>query len=265
MVTNIEASEPSSTPEISSLPQGSVQQELFQLREELKKIGDKTTRVNIKPLKGLRSELDQLALDELDAVKEVIEATNTRNAWSYNQLLFSLGSAVVSIIGGAYLVASGEDLGNKFIATGAISLANILMEHLGGWKALSKLVSFGNDTIEYSVNLLPYAVSLFTITYTAYNMISVPLDHQSWMKWITGVLSSIDAVIRVGTIYTTAKKGFADIKLLDIQGKTTVATKKIEPITRRGEYLAERTNTAASQMKKTLQNFNKVNTAVMAN
>lgn len=271
MVGNIEALEPSSTPEISSLPQGTVQQELFQLREEIKKVGDKTTRLNIKPLKGLRSELDQLALDELDAVKEVIEATNTRNAWSYSQLLFSLASAAASIIGGAYLVAmadndpEGQALGTKFVATGAISLANILMEHLGGWKALSKLVSFGNETIEYYTGFLPYVVSIFTITYTAYNMISVPLDHQSWMKWITGVLSSIDAVIRVGTIYTNVKKGFADIKLLDIQGKSTVATKKIEPITRRGEYLAERTNTAASQMKKTLQNFNKVNTAVMAN
>lgn len=270
MVTNVEASEPYSTPDISSLPKGSVQQELFQLREEIKKVGDKTTRLNIKPLKGLRLELDQLALDELDAVKEVIEATNTRNAWSYSQLLFSLATAAATIIGGAYLSAmtddpEGQALGAKFVATGAISLANILMEHLGGWKAFSKFVSFGNETIEYTASFLPFVVSIFTSTYTLYNMLSVPVEHKSWMTWITGVLSSIDFVIRAGTIYTNVMKGFADIKLTDIQGKTSIATKRIEPITRRGEYLAEKTNTVASQMKTTLQNFNKVNTAIMAN
>ncbi len=84
------------------------------------------------------------------------------------------------------------------------------------------------------------------------------------MAWISSTLSYIDTTLRIGTIYTTVKKGLADINLIDIRAQTTIATSKIEPITRTNEALGEISNAFASQTKRTLQNFNKVNSAAMA-
>jgi hypothetical protein len=248
----------------SPLPKGSPQQELFELREAVKKVNDRKTRLNMKPLKGLHQELDRLTLEEMDAVKKLVETEKTHNAWGYNRLLFSLGTSATSIIGGIYLVANGDEEGRKFIAAGSVTLANTLMEHLGGWTALAKLVSFGNSTAEFAVGLLPYAVSILTMTYTVYNMFSVPVAQHEWMAWISSTLSYIDATLRIGTIYTTVKKGLADIRLIDIRAQTTIATKKVEPITRRNDALGETSNTFASQTKRTMQAFNKVNSAAMA-
>ncbi len=256
--------ESSTSPEISSLPKGTVQEELFQLREDIKKVNDRKTRLNMKPLRGLHQELDQLMLDELDAVKKVVEATQTQNAWGYNRFLMTITTAAASIVGGMYLVANDSEDGWKFVASGSIGLGNALMEQLGAWTAFSKLVSFGNETVEYSANLLPYAVSILNISYTGYNMLSVPLQQHEWMSWISSILSSIDTTLRVGTIYTNYRRGLADISLLDVRGRTTIATKQIEPITRRNEALGERANAFASQTKRTLQNFNKENSAAMA-
>lgn len=263
MIDPIESTHPNSFP--SSLPEGTVQQELFQLREDIKKVNDRKTRLNMKPLRGLHQELDRLALEEMDAVKKLVETEKTHNSWGYNRLLFTLGTSAASIIGGIYLVANGDDEGRKFVAAGSATLANVLMEHLGGWTALAKLVSFGNNTAEFAVGLLPYAVSILTMSYTAYNMFSVPLAQHEWMAWISSTLSYVDTTLRIGTIYTTVKKGLADVKLIDIRAQTTIATKKIEPITRNNEALGERSNAFASQTKRTLQNFNKVNSAAMAN
>lgn len=263
MIDPIESTHPTSFP--SSLPEGTVHQELFQLREDIKKVNDRKTRLNMKPLRGLHQELDRLTLEEMDAVKKLVETEKTHNSWGYNRLLFTLGSSAASIIGGTYLVANGDDEGRKFVAAGAATLANVLMEHLGGWTALAKLVSFGNNTAEFGVGLLPYAVSILTMSYTAYNMFSVPLAQHEWMAWISSTLSYVDTTLRIGTIYTTVKKGVADGKLIDIRAQTTIATKKIDPITRNNEALGERSNSFASQTKRTLQNFNKVNSAAMAN
>ncbi|HEX2579497.1 MAG TPA: hypothetical protein VHK67_03745 [Rhabdochlamydiaceae bacterium] len=249
-------------PESSALPKGTVTHELFELREQVKKLNDQQVRLNMAPLKSLHQELDELALKEMDAVKNVIDAEKTHLFWGYNQMLFSLGAAATSIIGGIYLIASGDNEGQKFIAAGCVTLANTLMDQLGGWTALSKLVSFGNETVEYAAGLLPYAISLFTIVYTGYTMVSVAQHHL--MAWVSSALSYIETTLRIGTIYTTAKKGFADVHLIDIQSQTTIATKKIEPITRRNEALGESGNAFTSQTKRTLQTYNRINSAAMA-
>ncbi|HEX4840314.1 MAG TPA: hypothetical protein VFU89_07740, partial [Rhabdochlamydiaceae bacterium] len=254
--------ESSRIPEISALPRGTVQHELSELREGVKKLSDKQTRLNMAPLKDLHQELDELTLKEMDAIKEVIEAEKTHNSWGYNQLLFSLGAAAASIIGGMYLMASGNAEGQKFIYTGSVTLANALMDHLGAWTALSKLVSFGNATVEYATGLLPYAVSLFTMAYTTYNAYFVAQN--DLMAWINSSLSYINTTLSIGAIYTTAKKGIADVHLIDIQAQTTLATRKVEPITRRNEALGDNANTFAKQTKRTLQDCIRINSAAMA-
>jgi len=263
-MVEIASVESPTSPEISSLPKGSVQQELFQLREDIKKVNDRKTRLNMKPLSALHQELEQLPLDELDAIKKDIEATQSQNAWGYNRFLVTITTAAATIIGGMYLVANESEDGWKFVASGSAALGNALMDHLGAWTAFSKLVSFGNETVEYSASLLPYAISIFNFSYTGYNMLSVPLQQHEWMSWISSIISSMDLVVRVGTIYTNAKKGLAEAHLTEIRGKTTIATRKIEPITRRNEALGEQSNAFASQTKRTLQNYNKVNSAAMA-
>ena len=256
--------ESSTSPETFSLPEGSVQQELFQLREDVKKVGDRTTRLNMKPLKGLHQELEQLTLDELDEVKKIVDATQAQNAWGYNRLLITLTTAAASIIGGMFLVAQDSDEGWKYIGTGSVALGNALMEYNGAWTEFSKLVSFGNETVEYSASLLPYAVSILNMGYTAYNLAYVPLKQHEWMSWMSSILSTIDVTLRAGTIYTNTKKSLADARLMDIRARTTIATRKIEPITRRNEALGAKSNAFASQTKRTLQNYNKVNSAAMA-
>ncbi len=250
---------------VSSLPVGSIQAELFGLREEIKKVGDKTTHLNLIPLKGLKSDLDRLVIEELDAVKQSIEAANNQNAWSHQQLIYSLGSAAASIIGGAYLVASGEEQGKKFVGVGAVSLANILMEHLGGWSALAKIGSMGNSTLEAGIKLVPIAITIFTNIYSAYTMLNLPIEHKTWMTQINQILSYINLALQVGSVYTTYKKGQADFRLLDVQSQTNIATKKIQPITLRNEYLGERFNSVTSTLKKTLLNITRINSAMMAN
>src|SRR3954468_1093 len=125
MIAPIESTHPTEFP--SSLPEGTVQQELFQLREDIKKVNDRKTRLNMKPLRGLHQELDRLCLEEMDAVKKLVETEKTHNSWGYNRLLFSLGTSAASIIGGIYLVANGEEEGRKFVAAGSANLANVLM------------------------------------------------------------------------------------------------------------------------------------------
>jgi hypothetical protein len=263
-MVNVGSVETSTPPGISSLPEGSVQQELFQLREDIKKVSDRTTRLNMKPLSALHKELDQLTMDELDEVKKIVEATQTQNAWGYNRFLITITTAAASIIGGMFLIGQESSEGWKYIGTGSVALGNALMEYHGTWTEFSKLVSFGNETVEYSASLLPYAVSVLNMGYAAYNLASVPLKQHEWMDWISSVLSTIDITLRVGTIYTNTKKGLADARLMDIRGRTTIATKKIEPITRRNEALGAKSNAFASQTKRTLQNYNKVNSAAMA-
>jgi hypothetical protein len=249
-------------PETSALPKGTVTHELFELREQVKKLNERQVRLNMAPLKSLHQELDELALKEMDAVKSVIDAKKTHNTWGYSRLIFSLGAATASIIGGIYLIASGDSEGQKFIAAGSVTLANTLMEQLGGWTALSKLVSFGNETVEFATGLLPYAVSIFTMVYTGYTMFSVA-EHDL-MAWISSSLSYIETTLRIGAIYTTVKKGLADVHLIDIQTQTTIATKKIDPITRRNDALGEGGNTFALRTKGTLQTYTRTTSAVMA-
>lgn len=254
--------EPSRIPETPALPRGTVQHELFELREGVKTLNDQQVHLNINELKKLNKRLDKLILEKMDAIKEVIEAEQTHNSWGHNRLLFSLGTSAASIIGGVYLIASGNSEGQKFILAGSVNLANTLMEHLGAWTALSKLVSFGNETVEYATGLLPYAVSLFTMVYTTYNAYFVAQN--DLMAWINSSLSYIDTTLRIGAIYTTVKKGFADVHLTDIQAQTTLAMREVELITRQNEARTANADIFTSQSKRTLRKIININSAAMA-
>jgi len=206
----------------------------------------------LKPLRDLKENISQLTHDELAALQKVADAKEIQNLWSYGHLI----SSSASILFGAYLFVRGDERGKHLIYGGSALLANALMDHLGGWTALSKLGSFGNETIEQTLRVtLPLAATLTTLLYSSYRLASLPLDLQTALKDMDKLMSWINMIVQVGNIYTSWVKGQAERKLMIIQGNISVLMMKIEPLNLRNENLTELAKQTNDAIKAELKNY----------
>lgn len=233
------------------IPLGTILGEMADAMDSTKKSIDRYKQVTVmQPLRDLKEEMTRLTEEELAALKQIAEAKENQNLWSYGHLISSVGYASLSIVFGAYLTATGEDRGMNFIYGGSALLANTLMEHLGGWTLFSELASLGNATVEQTLRVtLPLAVTLTTMLFSADRLASLPLPYQTIAKGIDKFVAGINVIVQVGNTVASLMLGHAQRKLTIIEGKVSANTMKIEPLNLRNEALTQTSKQVNDAMK----------------
>jgi hypothetical protein len=222
------------------IPLGTIMGEIADAMDSTKKNLDRYKQVTVmQPLRDLKEDINQWKEEELADLKKVADAHKNANLWSSGHFISSASYATLSILFGLYLIViKGED-GEKFVYGGSTLLANtFLMDYFGGWTALSRLASFGNQTVEQTLKVtLPLATTLMTMIYSAHNLASLPPSYQDIVKTIDKLMSWVNMIVQVGNIYTKWIKGQAERQLMVVQGQITALTMKIEPLNLRNENL----------------------------
>jgi hypothetical protein len=194
----------------------------------------------IRPLQEIKQKIDQLTEEELAALKKVADAKENQNLWNYGHVISSSLYAGACIIFGAYLISSGEEKGKSFIYSGAALLANTLMSYHGGWKSLSQLVSWGNSTVENTLNImLPIAATLMTLILTASKLDDIHFEHKETVKALEKLMSWVNMFVQMGNTYTAWVKGQAERQLIYVEGQIKAVSFKIEPLNSRNEAQTE--------------------------
>ena len=234
------------------IPMGTILGEMAAAMDGSKKTLDRYKQVTVmQPLRDLRDNISRLTQDELDALEKVANAKENQNLWSYGHLISSAGYASLSIMFGAYLLATGEERGKNFVYGGSALLANTLMDHLGGWTALSKLASFGNEPLEQTLRAtLPLAATMTTYCFAPHNLMDLPIEHKQLIQNIDKAMSWINMIVQVGNVYTSWVVGQSQRRLTVIEGELSANQLKIEPLNLRNETLTN----AAKQINDAIRN-----------
>jgi hypothetical protein len=234
------------------IPLGTILGEMANEMDSSKKTIDRYKQVSIlQPMKDNRDDIKQFSEERLEDLKQVAEAKETQNQWSFGHLISSVGYASASIIFGAYLFANGN--GNKsmaFIYGGSALLANTLMDYSGGWSYLSQLASFGNQTIEQTLKAtLPIATTLITFLYSPQNLLKAPFEQQILMQQLTKMMAWINMIVQVGNVYTSWMLGQAQRKLTVTEAKISLNLMKVQPLNLRNEALTNSAKQINDAMK----------------
>ncbi len=243
-------SQPASAP--ARIPMGTILGELADAMDSTKKSLDRYKQVTVlQPLRDLKeNELPKWTQDELDSLKRVAEAKEKERLWSYGHLVSSIGYASLSVVFGLYLLSTGEERGERFVYIGTALLVNTLMDYFGGWTAVSKLVSFGHESVEQNLRItLPIISTLTTFFFVPHNLTGLSIDHKTLFENIDKLMSGINMVVQVASAYTKFVKGQAERHLMDIQGKISLTLMKIEPLTIRNENLTNSAKQVNDAMK----------------
>jgi hypothetical protein len=227
------------------IPMGTILGELADVMDSTKKGVERYKQVTvIQPLKDLKEDMSQLTQDQIEALRKLAESKENQNLWSYGSLFSSAGYASLSILVGAYIFATGTPEDKKkslgFIYGGIALLSNTLLDKLGVWNALSKLASFGNESVEGALKIaLPIASTLMTMTYGFYQLAGPSNELQTLFKNIDKLMSGINMFVQIGTCHASWVRGQAERRLMILQGKITINSMKVTQINLRNESLTE--------------------------
>jgi hypothetical protein len=217
-----------------------------------KKSIDRYKQVSLlQPMRDNKGDVKQFSEEQSEDLKQVAEAEENQNLWSFGHLISSAGYASASILFGTYLMANGDgDKGKSFIYGGSALLANTLMDFSGGWSFLSKLGSFGNDTIEQTLKAtLPIATTLITFLYSPQNLLKAPFEHKTLMQYIDKMMAWINMLVQVGNVYASWMLGQAQRKLTETEAKISLTLMNIQPLNLRNEALTNSAKQINDAMK----------------
>lgn len=203
-----------------------------------KKSIDRYKQVSIlEPMRDNRDAVKQFSEERLEDLRQVAEAEENKNLWSFGHLISSAGYASASILFGAYLLMQGDhDRCKAFILGGSALLANTLMDFSGGWSYLSNIASFSNDTVEQTLKAtLPIATTLITFLYSPQNVLQAPFEHRILMQYIDKMVAWINMVVQVGTVYASWMLGQAQRKLTETEAKISLTLMNVQPLNLRNE------------------------------
>ncbi len=234
------------------IPLGTIIGDMAAEMDSSKKAIDRYKQVSLlQPMRDNNDDVKRFSEEKQEDLRQVAEAQENQNLWSFGHLISSAGYASASIIFGTYLFASGEaDKGKSFIYGGSALLANTLMDFSGGWSYLSKLGSFGNDTIEQTLQAtLPIATTLITFLYSPQNLLKAPFEHRILMQYIDKMMGWINMIVQVGNVYTSWMLGQAQRKLTVTEAKISLTLMKIQPLNLRNEALTNSAKQINDAMK----------------
>ncbi len=221
------------------LPKGTTLGDLFALQDALKKEGDRINRLDLNKLKGLKGDIETLMTDEVRALEKVLEAKKNQSNWSYQTLIATALWSGISIIGGAYLNAIGQNSGKIFIASGIAAFATSLLQH---------------HQID-EASLLPlgiYLLSFATNTICAYR---IPSETQNLITLAERIISYLQVALGVGAAVATFKQNQAELHLLKIQQEMNLANKKVDSLSGRLEMTMEQFRSTVGILKTTFKKF----------
>jgi hypothetical protein len=245
------ASEPKSVDAPARIPMHTLLGDLADDIDSTKKAMNRYKEVTvIEPLRNLKEDIARLTTEQLEDLQKVADAKENHKLLSYGHIVYSIGYGCLSIIFGSYLMATGQANSEKFIFAGSALLTNTLMDHMGGWAFVSKLVALGNATAEETLKVvLPIATTLSTMFYSFHYLGSLPGPHQELVKSINWFMSWMNVTIQVVNTYASQMLQHAQRRLTMTESNVSVVTMKIEPLNLRNESLTH----TAKQINDTLR------------
>ena len=218
MVETIRSQSSASSREPTGLPPGTVIDRMFQAMNDHKKLGNRSLQEINEDLEAIYQKMDSLQKEKIETLQKEIDAGRFNAPWGVASYLCSSLYACASIVGGSYLLATGQPIGQQFIAAGVVLLANKVLSHRDRWEAIAQTLSFGNTTVKsYLHSGLPKLAEAVAFLWNIYSMVALPQDLKTKIAYAQTLYGIVSSVINIHDIYTTVIKFKAEghIKVLD--------------------------------------------------
>lgn len=233
---------------------GTVLGDLYDSIEDIKKQGNNVLKITVnRPLAHLRDQVSNLSEEQAKILQEAVDSSK----WSLASFIFSTLYASTSIMGGYWLKSQGEEkAGDEYIRAGALQLVNALAIYLDKWKDLSRIFSFGNQTVEQILTtVLPMAITLYAHGRNSIAWNQLSKEHQKKIETISTLFTYVQATTTVGQVYVKFRQTQADIKIQYLDSLMTSKNLEVNQLLLRRGRVQDRFDSIGSGLRRVVKNM----------
>ena len=182
---------------------------LQKIEPNMRALKNKTIALEEKELSGYQQELKELNEQKIEKLKESAANVQKSDFWSILQHIASYVTAALSIITGIFLAPVNPLLSACVIGGGIASIANVMIQDLGGWEWLAKKLTSDPEKQRSIQNTIPALISGLIL---GLNYIS---GANLWTAFDTEqkILSFINAISLLVGGTSSAVRGIYDAKI----------------------------------------------------
>jgi hypothetical protein len=230
---------------------------------ELENIGGRLNDTSSSMLDEKHLELNRLSKEQAEKLAEKAKQTQKAGVW---ELLKKIGScilAAVSFVLGVSLIATGGGtiIGGLLIASGVLSIVNLVMTETDAWDWVAKKLAGENEELKKKLAaILPTAVGVVTaimgIAGTAATLAWSSID---WAKKIIviaqGASSLVQGVTSIGKGVSEAKVYWTDAEITELKKQIKAIQFSLDRLMNQMQKVNEEQGAQAKQLSEMLKSY----------
>jgi hypothetical protein len=179
--------------------------------EKFHSFGQRYLGTQSKRLEQSNREIEKITTENIQKMREAAERASESDVWSFFKKIATAILSAISIVIGISLVASGAGalVGGAMIASGILSIANLVLSEAGFWEALAKRLAQDNEDKRRAIALmLPAIIGVVSGLIGVFG--SVGSLAFSTLNFFEKALTMLHAAVGVLDGATTIGKGISD-------------------------------------------------------
>ena len=177
--------------------------------------GDKYLTAKSNALANTNKEIERLSAENMEKMRDAAGKASTSDVWSFLKKIATCILAAISVVIGISLIATGGGaiIGGAMIASGILSIANLVLSDAGFWEWVAKKLANDNEDKRKMIAMaLPAVVGIASGAIGLFGSVGSLL--WSSLNFMQQALVVAHAIFGVTDGVTTIGKGVADGQVL---------------------------------------------------